>query len=113
MPIYTWLILIVLALWLIQEKKNGAAVLLHIRRKRKTREVDSMVELAKRFVGKECIISIITSSSPVTGTIEAVEDRGMLVKKDGVTTLVNLEYVSQIKEYPRKKNGKKKAVVLE
>lgn len=72
-----------------------------------------MVELAKQFIGKECIISIITSSTGVVGTIEAVEGRGMLVKKDGVTTLVNLEYVSQIKEYPRKKNGKKKSIVLD
>lgn len=113
MPFYIWLILMALALWLIQEKKNGAAVLLHIRGKRKTREVDSMVELAKRFVGKECVISIITSSSPVTGTIEAVEEHGLLLTQNDSTVLINLEYVAKIQEYPRKKNGKKKAVVLD
>ena len=72
-----------------------------------------MVELAKQFIGKECIISIITSSSGVVGTVEAVEEHGMLVKKGDETALVNLEYVSQIREYPRKKNGKKKSVVLD
>lgn len=113
MPLYTWLILMVLALWLIQEKKNDVAVLHHIRGKRKIREVDSMVELAKRFVGKACIISIISSSSPVTGTIEAVEDHGLLIKQKENTILINLEYVSKIQEYPTKKNGKKKAVVLD
>lgn len=113
MPFYMWLILLVLALFLLREKKNGAAVLLHIHGKRNIQEVTSMVELAKRFIGKECIISIITASSPVTGTIEAVEDHGLLVTQKNNTTLLNLEYVSKIQEYPRGKSGKKKAVVID
>lgn len=110
---YWWIIWIALLLWLFRQEKTHAVVAFHIRRKHRKQEADSMVELAKRFIGKECIISIITSSTGVMGTIEAVEEHGMLVKKGEETTLVNLEYVSQIKEYPRKKNGKKKAVVLE
>lgn len=110
---YWWIIWIALLLWIFREEKSHAAAVLHIRSIHRKQEVESMVELAKQFIGKECIISIITSSTGVVGTIEAVEEHGMLVKKDNVTTLVNLEYVSQIREYPRKKNGKKKAVVLD
>lgn len=110
---YWWIIWIALLLWLFRQEKNHASVVFHIRRKYRKQEADSMVELAKQLIGKECIISIITSSTGVMGTIEAVEGNGMLVKKGDETTLVNLEYVSQIKEYPRKKNGRKKAVVLD
>lgn len=110
---YWWIIWIALLLWIFHKNKTDAAVILHIRRKHGKREGTSMVELAKQFIGKECIISIITSSTGVVGTIEAVEEHGMLVTKGDETTLVNLEYVSQIKEYPRKKNGKKKSVVLD
>ena len=110
---YWWIIWIALLLWLFLQEKSHAAVVLHIRGKHSKQEAESMVELAKQFIGKECIITIITSSTGVVGTIEAVEEHGMLVKKDNVTTLVNLEYVSQIKEFPRKKNGKKKAKVSE
>lgn len=113
MPLYMWPILLLLALCLLREKKNDAAVLLHIHRKRNKQEVTSMVELAKRFIDKECIISIITSSSPVTGTIEAVEDHGLLLRQKDSATLINLEYVSKIQEFPRGKNGKKKAVVAD
>ena len=113
MPYYWWIIWIALLLWIFHGEKTSAAAVLHIRRKRNRQEETSMVELAKRFIGKECIISIITSSSGVIGTIEEVVDRAMLVKRGNETTLVNLEYVSQIKEYPKKKNGKKKAIAFD
>ncbi len=110
---YWWILWAALLLWIFWTEKQSAAAIVYIRKRHRKQEAGFMVELAKQFIGKECIISIITSSTGVIGTIEAVEEHGMLVKKDGVTTLVNLEYVSQIKEYPRKKNGKKKAVVLD
>lgn len=110
---YWWILWIALLLWIFHENKTSAAAVLHIRRKHGKQEEASMVELAKQFIGKERIISIITSSSGVVGTIEAVEEHGMLVKKGNETTLVNLEYVTKIQEYPKKKNGKKKAVVLD
>lgn len=110
---YWWIFWAALLLWIFWTEKRSAAAIVHIRKRHRKQEAGFMIELAKQFIGKECIISIITSSTGVIGTIEAVEGRGMLVKKDGVTTLVNLEYVSQIKEYPRKKNGKKKSIVLD
>ena len=38
---------------------------------------------------------------------------GLLIKKDGYLQAVNLEYVTRIREWPRKKNGKKKEIVLD
>ena len=74
-----------------------------------------MNELAKRFIGQECIIYTITSNEgSVQGVIKEVTDSGMLIeKKAGELEIVNLEFVTRIREYPRKKNGKKQSVVLD
>lgn len=74
-----------------------------------------MNELAKRFIGQECIIYAITSNDgSVQGVIKEVTDSGMLIeKKTGELEIVNLEFVTRIREYPRKKNGKKQSVVLD
>lgn len=74
-----------------------------------------MNELAKRFIGQECIIYTITSNDgSVQGVIKEVTDSGMLIeKKTGELEIVNLEFVTRIREYPRKKSGKKQSVVLD
>lgn len=74
-----------------------------------------MKELAKRFVGQECIVYTITSNDGnVQGVIKEVTDSGMLIeKKTGELEIINLEFVTRIREYPRKKNGKKQSVVLD
>ena len=74
-----------------------------------------MNELAKRFIGQECIIYTITSNDgSVQGVIKEVTDSGMLIeKKTGELEVVNLDFVTRIREYPRKKNGKKQSVVLD
>lgn len=74
-----------------------------------------MNELAKRFIGQECIIYTITSNDgSVQGVIKEVSDSGMIIeKKTGELEIVNLEFVTRIREYPRKKNRKKQSVVLD
>lgn len=70
-----------------------------------------MKELAKRFIGEECIIYTITSfdGSGVSGVIRETTDGGIIIEKfSGETEAVNLDYVTRIRQYPRKKNGKKK-----
>jgi hypothetical protein len=50
----------------------------------------------------------------VQGVIKEVTDSGMLIeKKTGELEIVNLEFVTRIREYPRKKNGKKQSMVLD
>lgn len=71
-----------------------------------------MKELAKRFLGKECLVYTLASdSSSVKGTITEVSDGGLLIENNGEMKAVNLDYVTKIQEWPRKKNGKKKQVL--
>ena len=72
-----------------------------------------MIELAKRFIGKECIVSAFDSNHQFEGTIKEVTDGAILVEKDGKTEALNLDFVIRIREYPRNKKGKKKSVVLD
>ena len=71
-----------------------------------------MKELAARFIDKECIILSFDSSHQYEGVIKEVTDGAILIEKDGKLEAINLDFVIRIREYPRKKNGKKKSVVL-
>lgn len=68
-----------------------------------------MLELAKRFVGKECLVYAFDST--ITGTIVEITDGAILVENKGNIEAVNIDFVVRIKEYPKGKNGKKKIVV--
>jgi len=72
-----------------------------------------MKELATRFIDKECIIYSFDGSREFVGVIKEVTDGAILIEKDGNTEALNLDFVIRIREYPRKKNGKKKSVVLD
>ena len=74
-----------------------------------------MKELAKRFIGKECIIyTVISNDGSVQGVIKEIDDGGMVIeKKSGELEIINLDYVTRIREYPRTKTGKKKSIVLD
>ena len=73
-----------------------------------------MKELAQKFVGKECLVYKIASDSSATkGTIKEITVSGLLIDCDGNLQAVNLEFVTRIREWPRKKNGKKKEIILD
>ena len=74
-----------------------------------------MKELAKQFIGKECIVYTVTSTdSNIQGVIKEIDDGAMIIEKNsGEKEIINLDFVTRIREYPRKKNGKKKNVVLD
>ena len=72
-----------------------------------------MIELAKRFIGKECIIYAFDSNHQFEGIVKEVSDNAILLEKDGKLEALNLDFVIRIREYPRKKNGKKKSVILD
>jgi hypothetical protein len=76
-------------------------------------ETQQMRELAKRFIGKECIVYSFNSQT-FDGTLTEVTDGALvLTRKDGTEEAINLDFVIRIREYPRKKNGKKKDVVID
>lgn len=68
-----------------------------------------MEELAKRFIGCECVLS--TFNSQLTGFIKEVADGAVLIEHDDKPEVVNLEFVIRIREYPKTKSGKKKSVI--
>ncbi len=74
-----------------------------------------MKELAKQFIGKECIIYTITSDGgSVEGVIKEIDDGGMIIERNsGEREILNLDFVTRIRDYPRKKNGRKKGLVLD
>ena len=71
-----------------------------------------MIELAKRFIDKECIIYTFNSNQ-IDGVIKEVSNGALLVEKKGTLEAVNLDFIVRIREYPKNKNGKKKSVVID
>lgn len=73
-----------------------------------------MKELARQFIGEECIIYTITSNDgSLQGVIKEIDDGGMVIEKtSGEREIINLDFVTRIREYPRKKNGRKKSIVV-
>ena len=113
---YLWIVAILILFLCIRKKRRTAAIAWQIQNRRKqNKELLVMKELAKQFIGKECIIYTITSNDgSVQGVIKEIDDGGMIIERtSGEKEIVNLEFVTRIREYPRKKNGKKKGVILD
>lgn len=70
-----------------------------------------MLELAKKFLGKECIV--YTFNSQLSGIIKEVSEGGILLAKGNTDEAVNFDFIVRIREYPRNKNGKKKSVIFD
>lgn len=81
------------------------------RKKHNSKEKPEMVELCKKFIDKECII--YTYNSQIVATLKEVTDGALLIEEKGEEQAVNIDFVVRVREYPRKKNGKKKGVVID
>lgn len=71
-----------------------------------------MKELAKQFIGKDVLIYNFNSQQ-LDGVVKEVTDGALLLEKDGALEAINLDFIVRIREFPKKKNGKKKSVVLD
>ena len=111
---YIWLIPLFIAIvLLVQQRKKGriTAVKHILNNKKHNNENNVMKELAKRFIGKECIIYTVTGmDSSIKGTIKDVSDGGIIVEKTDGIEAVNLEYITRIREWPHNSKGKKKQI---
>ena len=74
--------------------------------KKTLEEKKEMLELAKKFIGKECLIYSFDSNHQFSGTIQEVSDGALLLEKNGEIEAVNLDFVIRIREVPKNKNGK-------
>ena len=101
--------LLVILPW-ITRRRRLAAVRHVLNQKKLNKENSEMKELAKRFIGEECIIYTITSNDgSVQGLIKEIDDGGMVIAKNsGKLEIINLDFVTRIRQYPKKKNGKKR-----
>ena len=59
-----------------------------------------MMELAKRFLGKNCIIYYFDSQA--RGVITQVDDDAILIQTKRGEELLNLNFITRIMEYPSK-----------
>lgn len=102
------MLLIILAIT--QRKKRKIAAIINHCKNHKREEI-KMKELAKNFIGKDCLVyTIANDSSSIKGVIKEVTENGLLIEKDGNLQAVNLEYVTRIREWPRNAKGKKKTI---
>lgn len=106
---------LILFLCIRKRRRTAAAVWQMQNRRKQDKEILAMKELAKQFIGEECIIYTITSNDgSVVGVIREIEDGGMIIERNsGGREIINLDFVTRIREYPRKKNGRKKGVILD
>ena len=108
--IYFVIIYLCIILPMIRRKKNAAVIATRkIKNKKLNKEKRmKMYELLKRFIGKKCNISIMNSSSGILGTITEVQDNWVIVDTDNNgTDAVNIDYITQISEWPAKEKKKK------
>ena len=103
-------IVILFVVLFIQHRNKQIWVQQYIQRK-KRKDNAEMLELAKRFVEKECII--YTINNQLEGTIKEISGNAILIEKNGTLEAVNLDFVVRIREYPRNKKGKKKSLVVD
>lgn len=106
--------IIIIFIFLYVAVRNRKAVIIRkLIRKRKQEGNTQMVELAKKFIGKECLVCAFDSSHQFQGIIKEVSNGAILIEKSGAVEAINLDFVIRIKEYPKNKKGKKKALVLD
>ena len=113
MPTHLIPIFVLLIVLLMLSRGRKAAAVRKVIEQRKKGENTEMIEFAKRFIGKECVISAFDSNHQFEGFIREVSDGALLLEKDGKMEVINLDFVIRIREYPRNKKGKKKAVVFD
>ena len=113
---YWWIVVILILFWWIRKRRRTAAAVRQIQNRRKqNKEIMAEKELSKHFNGEESIIYTITSDDgSVQGVIKEIDDGGMIIERNsGEREIINLDFVTRIRQYPKKKNGKKKSVVFD
>ena len=104
--IFLWIIVFIL-----MRRENELIRKIISRKKQNPGEKLEMIELCKKFIGKECII--YTYNSQIAATLKEVTEGALLIDVKGEDQAVNIDFVVRVREYPRKKNGKKKGVVID
>ena len=75
-------------------------------------EGTEMIEAAKSFIGKDCIIYTFNSQQLI-GKVKDVSGSAVIIETNGSTEAVNADFIVRLREHPVNKKGKKKSVVLD
>ena len=111
MPTYYIPIVVMFIVLFVFLRNRNRIIAKKVIERRKTEDKTEMIELAKKFIGKECLIYAFDSGHHFDGVIKEVSEGALLIEKNGELEAINLDFVIRIREYPRNKNGKKKSVV--
>ena len=98
---YWWLVVILIIFWLIRKRRRTAAAVWQIQNRRKqNKEILVMKELARQFIGEDCIIYTITSNDgSLQGVIKEIDDGGMVIERNsGEREIINLDFVTRIRQ---------------
>lgn len=104
-----YIFFIILLAVLIQQRRRMQQLINKQRMKKKFgKEISRMNELIKEYIGIEVIVC--TGFSSVSGTLTKIENDWIEIQTGRGSEIINLEYISRIKEYPRNKKGKKSSI---
>ena len=92
-----------------QRKETNKYIESRIRKQKGDTEIQ---KLAVRFIGKDVMLNTVASGT-YDGVIKEVVDNAVVLEKNGKETIVNLDYVIRLREYPANKHGKRKPLVVE
>ena len=93
----------------IERRNNDVATARAIQRKKQKGNTE-MLELAKNFLNKKCIVYTL-GSNQIDGVIKEVSGGAILLERCDSAEAINLDFVIRIREYPKKKNGKEKSII--
>lgn|SRR5574344_1188827 len=98
---------------LLQRQKHKKVMVIRqiIRKKHTDREKRKMEEMAKLFIGKDCLIYLMDSQ--VNGKITEVTNGAVVIDSEDKMQVINLDFVVRIRQYPTNKKGKRQSVVLD
>ena len=112
----TYLLLIIMAVILLtafmSSKKILTAYIVKRNIKRKRGLKQNMNELLKNFTEKDCIIYCVNNTS-VDGIIKDVKENAVLIETREGLQLINLDFITRVREYPKNKNGKRKGFLID
>ena len=94
-------------------QRNRAIIAKKFIQNKKMKGNKEMFELAKNFLGKDCLVYAFDSGHQFSGIIKEVTEGALLLETDTGPEVINLDFVIRIREYPKNKNGKKKSVILD
>ena len=109
-----WLIyylLFVFVFWMLFRNRKQTEKYIEAKIKRRNGDKD-MQELVKRFIGKDVLINTVASGT-IDGILKEVVDNAVVIDRNGAESVVNLDYVIRLREYPKNKKGKRKTVITD